>query len=405
MRITFVGDIMCELSVLKAAKKGKTYDFNWCFDGVRDLLKKSDYRICNLETPMAGEEAGYSKNFICFNAPDTYADAIKNAGFDLVATANNHTFDRGYDGLISTIKFLDEKGIPHTGTFLPGTQREEAYYFTLGDTKVAVIAYTYNTNYGASGGKCLVEGDWAGTVNLLKPQTHGTFIKGGLIHETTKFDKLTKKFLPLHTRNRIKHFFGVPFSSPRPDHNLDKELMAPYVEQFQADIRKAKEKADFVIFYPHIGGQFDPHPGQFTEYVMEKAVEAGVDAIVASHAHVVQNAKMFGTTPCAYSIGNFNMDPTSCLGVLENLPGWGLAWHLDVENGKLKKVSFTILVAEKKGRKLTTRTLTDRYNAASEKKKVIYKRHARLIYSTVTRTALMDNFIQDEYTFWEAPND
>ena len=140
MRITFVGDIMCELSVLKAAKKGKTYDFNWCFDGVRDLLKQSDYRICNLETPMAGEKAGYSENFICFNAPDTYADALKNAGFDLVATANNHTFDRGYEGLVSTIKFLDEKGIPHTGTFLPGTPREEAYYFTLGDTKVAVIA-------------------------------------------------------------------------------------------------------------------------------------------------------------------------------------------------------------------------------------------------------------------------
>jgi len=152
MRITFVGDIMCELSVLKAAKKGKTYDFNWCFDGVRDLLKKSDYRICNLETPMAGEKAGYSENFICFNAPDTYADAIKNAGFNLVATANNHTFDRGYEGLVSTINFLDQKGIPHTGTFLPGTPREEAYYFTLEGTKVAVIAYTYNTNYGSSGG-------------------------------------------------------------------------------------------------------------------------------------------------------------------------------------------------------------------------------------------------------------
>ena len=402
MRITFVGDIMCELSVLKAAKKGKTYDFNWCFDGVRELLKKSDYRVCNLETPMAGEKAGYSKNFICFNAPDTYADAIKNAGFDLVATANNHTFDRGYEGLISTNNFLDEKGIPHTGTFLPSTDRPEAYYFTLGDTKVAVIAYTYNTNYGASGGKCLVEGQWADTVNLLKPQTEGTFIKGGLISTLTKFDKLTKKFLEIHTRNRIKHFFGVPCSFPRPDHNLNKETMAPYVAKFQADIRKAKEKADLVIFYPHIGGQFDPHPGQFTEYVMEKAVEAGADAIVASHAHVVQNAKMFGDTPCAYSIGNFNMDPTSCLGVLENLPGWGLAWHLDVEGGKLKKVSFTILVAEKEGRRLMTRTLSDRYNAAREKKKAIYKRNARLIYSTVTRTALEDNFIQDEYIFWEA---
>ena len=118
MKLTVLGDIMCELSVLKAAKKGKTYDFNWCFDGVRDLLKKSDYRICNLETPMAGEEAGYSKNFICFNAPDTYADAIKNAGFDLVATANNHTFDRGYDGLVRTIQVLDDK--PYLDYFSKG---------------------------------------------------------------------------------------------------------------------------------------------------------------------------------------------------------------------------------------------------------------------------------------------
>lgn len=405
MRITFYGDIMCEPTVLKGAKKGKNYDFTYVFDGVRDLLKKSDFRIGNLETPMAGEKAGYTENFLCFNAPDSYADAMKAAGFDLVATANNHTFDRGYEGLVSTIKFLDEKGIPHTGTFLPGTPREEAYYFTLGNTKVAVIAYTYNTNYDSSGKKCAATGEWADTVNLMRPQTEGTFLKGGLIPTTTKFDKLTKKFLPLHTRNRVKRFFGAPYAFPRPDHHLNKEAMAPYVEKFQSDIRKAKEKADFVIFYPHVGGQFDPHPGQFTEYVVEKAVEAGADAIVASHAHVVQNAKMFGTTPCAYSIGNFNMDPTSCLGVPENLPGWGLAWHLDVEAGKLKKVSFTILVTEKERRKLMTRTLTDRFAAAGRKRQEVLKRNARLIYATVTRTALEDDFIREEYVFWEASNE
>ena len=64
--------------------------------------------------------------FNSFNAPDTYADAMKKAGFKLLSTANNHTFDRGYAGLVSTIRYLDEKGIPHTGTWLPDTPRQEA---------------------------------------------------------------------------------------------------------------------------------------------------------------------------------------------------------------------------------------------------------------------------------------
>ena len=54
-KITFFGDIMCEPSVLKAAKKGKDYDFGFVFEGVRSLLKNTDCRIGNLETPMAGD--------------------------------------------------------------------------------------------------------------------------------------------------------------------------------------------------------------------------------------------------------------------------------------------------------------------------------------------------------------
>ena len=404
MRITFYGDVMCEPTVLKGAKKGKTYDFDYAFDGVRDFMAKSDYIIGNLETPMAGEEAGYTDDFACFNAPDSYADAMKKAGFRLLSTANNHSFDRGYEGLVSTIRFLDEKGIAHTGTWLPGQEREEAAYFTLGDTKVAVIAYTYNTNYGASGKKCLATGEWEGTVNLLRPQTEGTFLKSA-IRPMTRFDKLTKKFFKYYTRCRIKKFFGATYSYPRPDHHLNKETEQPYVEKMQADIRKAREKADLVIFYPHIGGQFDPHPGQFTEYMVAKAVEAGAHAVVASHAHVVQNAAVLEGVPVAYSIGNFNMDPHSALVVPENLPGWGLAWHLDVEGGRLKKVSYSILVAEKEGRKLVTRTLTDRFANAKPKKQETLRRNTRQIYETVTRTPLEEPWVREEYVFWEAPHE
>jgi len=78
---------------------------------------------------------------------------------------------------------------------------------------------------------------------------------------------------------------------------------------------------------------------------------------------------------------------------------------LDVEGGKLKKVSFTILVAEKEGRRLMTRTLSDRYAAAKPKKQTILQRYTKLIYATVTRTALETDIIRDEYVFWEAPHE
>ena len=96
MKITLLPDIMCEPPVLKAAKRrGGKYDFCGVFAHTKELIGESDYVIGNLETPLAGKEAGYTNTHICFNAPDEYADALIDAGVDLVSTANNHTFDRG----------------------------------------------------------------------------------------------------------------------------------------------------------------------------------------------------------------------------------------------------------------------------------------------------------------------
>ena len=108
MKITFLGDIMAEPPVLKAAaRSGGTYDFSGVFAPVKSLLGQSDYVVGNLETPLAGQAAGYSCTHLCFNAPDEYVDALLDAGVDLVSTANNHTFDRGYAGMERTLQVLD----------------------------------------------------------------------------------------------------------------------------------------------------------------------------------------------------------------------------------------------------------------------------------------------------------
>ena len=208
MKITFLGDIMAEPPVLKAAKRKNGYDFRGVFAHTKKLLEQSDYVVGNLETPLAGKEVGYTNTHLCFNAPDEYADALVDAGVKLVSTANNHVFDRGYEGMERTIRVLDEKGIAHTGTFLPGTTRQEACYFELGGTTFALIAYTYGTNYE---GQYLAEGKYEGTVNLLSHQTSDTYLPG-VWRGKDWMDKLFKKIPFVKDANvpgKLKKFFGL----------------------------------------------------------------------------------------------------------------------------------------------------------------------------------------------------
>ena len=60
---------------------------------------------------------GYS-GYPYFNAPDDFVYAIKNAGFDLLVTANNHALDQGWEGVERTIEVINQNKIHRTGTFI-----------------------------------------------------------------------------------------------------------------------------------------------------------------------------------------------------------------------------------------------------------------------------------------------
>jgi len=401
VKITFIGDIMCEPSVLNGAKKADgTYDFNPMFAKVKGLLDEADYRVGNMEFPLAGEKAEYTKSYYIFNAPDAYADAVKNAGFDLISTVNNHTFDRGLEGLIRTLKVMDEKGLNHTGTWAPGQPREEAYYADVDGVKIAVIAYTYTTNRGKGEDQrnVLAEGELADTVNLLRPQTAGTYLPG-VFRGDDWVDKLFKKVLDEEQRGRVKIWLGMEGNYARADDLLKEEAVAPYVEKLQKDIRTAKQKADLVLCYPHVGGQFNTKPGKFSEYMVEKCLEAGADAVLASHSHCIQKIEMKGNVPCAYSMGNFSMSPNSSLMVPAALPGYGLAVHLYVEDKKIVKTTFSILKAVEKKKELLVSWPVDELHAAlaTQKEKAALEQDVTQLLTTIIGKAPTGNVIAREY--------
>ena len=145
--MSVIGDIMCHNSQYTDAyiASSDTYDFSYVFDNIKDYIGKADVAIGNLETTFAGKKRGYS-NYPRFNSPEQLATDLKELGIDVLSTANNHSMDTGYSGLVSTLNFLDEAGISHTGTYSSAEDQNKILVKDINGIKIAFLAFTYGTN-------------------------------------------------------------------------------------------------------------------------------------------------------------------------------------------------------------------------------------------------------------------
>ena len=393
-KISIIGDIMCEPSVLKSAKqKDGSYDFSGVFSELKPRFSEADFVIANLEFPMAGKEAKYTDTFVIFNGPDEFASAVKEAGIDVVSTINNHTLDRGYDGMIRTLKVLDDIGLDHTGNFLPEKGREEAYYFEIDGVKFALICYTYTTN-----DKLPLDDENEQYINYLRYPRMLTYLPEVSKKMNTWVEKVFKNMKEEHHAS-IKRFLGMTPVVIRADDYMDMDMINPYMEKFVSDIKTAKEKADYVICYPHLGGQFNINPGKFSTYTMDVATKAGADIVVASHSHMVQKTDIVNDKFVAYSIGNVSMSPNSSLVIKECLPDYGIMLHLYFDGKTLAKKAFSIIVGvEKKGKLLTSYPVDVLYTkTTSKKEKTKIEKNVKTIYKVFTGKNLEGEIIQKEY--------
>jgi poly-gamma-glutamate synthesis protein (capsule biosynthesis protein) len=147
LKLVFAGDIMGHSTQIKAALlPDGTYDYHHCFKYVAPILKQADLAIGNLEFTLPGKPpySGYPQ----FRSPDAVAVALKEAGFDMMVTANNHSNDAGKTGVENTIHTLRKLGFHQTGTFLDSMDRSVNYplFIQHGNFKLAFLNYTYGTN-------------------------------------------------------------------------------------------------------------------------------------------------------------------------------------------------------------------------------------------------------------------
>ncbi|MEW5785037.1 MAG: CapA family protein [Bacillota bacterium] len=147
LRLAFAGDILTHQEQIDAAYNAEdgSYDFSGCFREIGPLLETVDLAFCDLEVVLAGEETGYT-GYPCFNAPESLAAALKEAGFDLVSTVNNHCMDRGEAGVYRTLDHLEEAGLLSFGTYRSRVERDTPLLVTVKGIKMAFLGYTYCTN-------------------------------------------------------------------------------------------------------------------------------------------------------------------------------------------------------------------------------------------------------------------
>lgn len=145
LSISVIGDIMCHNTQFKDAYSNGQYNFSYVFSDIKNYIEKADISIGNLETTFAGRDKIYS-GYPQFNTPEALAYSLKELGIDILTTANNHSLDTGYSGIESTIKFLDEAQLSHTGTFTSFETQNTILYKEVNGIKIAFLAYTYGTN-------------------------------------------------------------------------------------------------------------------------------------------------------------------------------------------------------------------------------------------------------------------
>jgi poly-gamma-glutamate capsule biosynthesis protein CapA/YwtB (metallophosphatase superfamily) len=145
--LIFIGDIMGHDEQIWSAENRETHEYNYdeVFKYIKPVISDADITIANFEVTLAGPPY---KGYPQFSSPAELAVACSNAGIDYFATANNHSADRGKNGIVSTIHKLDSMGFLHTGTFLSSAHHDtlSPLMISRNGFSIALLNYTYGTN-------------------------------------------------------------------------------------------------------------------------------------------------------------------------------------------------------------------------------------------------------------------
>lgn len=241
---------------------------------VWQLLAGADVAFANLEAALTERDEGVDK-LVRLRCDPRLATQVAEAGIDVCTIANNHTMDFGAGGLQDMLKALDKAGVDRVGAGRDLVEAQSPRVLARNGLRVACLGFACTLPNGCGAGPS----------------------RAGLA--------------PIRVLSR---FVIDPVS-------IDEDPgMAPFVEtvvmpgdgeRAAQAVSSARARADVVVVAVHWGvpnGWVPQSQGDLATYQRPLArtlVEAGADAVIGHHPHVLHGVEVIAGKPVFYSLGNF----------------------------------------------------------------------------------------------------
>lgn len=204
-------------------------------------MKNADLTIANNEFPFSTRGAQAPDKQFTFRIDPACVSLLTESGIDLVTLANNHVLDYGTEALADTFHTLDDAGIAYMGAGKTVKRAEKL---------------------------------------ILKKAGGRTF---GFLAASRVF--------PVASWNVENQAPGV--------------LSAYDPTRLLAAVAKARGRCDYLCVYVHWGIERNTTPEPYQTELAHALIDAGADAVVGAHPHVLQGVELYQGKPIFYSLGNF----------------------------------------------------------------------------------------------------
>jgi poly-gamma-glutamate capsule biosynthesis protein CapA/YwtB (metallophosphatase superfamily) len=238
------------------------------FQNVTGVLSQGDVTFCHLENNLSNRGVGPHGQEVARN-PEIAA-AMKDAGFDVVSFAGNHTLAAGIDAFYDTIENLNNQELLVIGV---GNNIEEARRPAIVECKGTKIAFLDYNSVVEEGSRAEVNKPGCATLRAwtlyepIEPSQPGTPSRA-------------------HT---------FPY----------RDDMSAMVE----DIKKVKAQADIVIVSMHGGIHFTPAViAEYQKDYAHAAIDSGADLILQHHAHILKGIEVYSGKVIFYGLANFAVE-------------------------------------------------------------------------------------------------
>lgn len=304
------------------------------FGPVVEWIREADAAMTNLEVVLTdGEDYAtpprtvrdqyqYLGSFpgIVLPSHPTKADELQAMGFNLFATASNHSLDFGRCGMASTMEALEERNAAYAGLGRDLAEARAPAYSHSAGTRVGLVNATASVPPGGEAGEASSHLPGRPGVSPLHVEWTYRVAEERLkqlreIGEETGLTEIADTWLrregpdPLTAGDyRFGHMTFESAGGGEPGIGLS--TYEPDAVEILGQVREAASTADLVIasVHAHQGPGGTRNVAETPEFLVEFArdcVDAGADVFVGTGPHVLRGIELYDGAPIFYSLGNF----------------------------------------------------------------------------------------------------